>query len=330
MPTDVVASHSPSLSPRASIALLTLQLRTTLQEAATAEAEAAEVDQEVALAQLRDQLASAVEERRRSLDATLAEVRAQAAGAVEAAGSEAAAIVAAAVAAPPAVLPPPTGVGQTEMGRPLPPPSIDLTARIEIARLNLQLRELLEEAVDAEGEAAALDRNEAHAQFSARLQPLIEERRGLLAAELAEAQADAAEAVVAARREAATIVAAATPPDSRIDPPGVEVVSIASPAMPMPMPTAAGQVELRQQPAVFPPPNTVVVDANTLAQIIAGVVATLLDERLLGWRDNRPDLSESNSSEERRSLLAGARLLDVVLVGLALALVLVILAAWLV
>jgi|GEM_PF-6069840 len=330
MPTDLVATHSPSLSPRASIALLTLQLRTALQEAAAAEAEEADIDQNLAVGQLRAQLASLAEERRFSLDGTLAVVRAEAAAAIGAAGSEAAAIVAAAVTASPAVLPPPTGIGQTEMSRPLPPPSIDLAARVEIAQLNLRLRESLEEAADAEAEAAALDRDEPHAQFSARLQPLIEERRRLLAVELAEAQAEAAAAVAAARHEASTIVAEATPSDSQTDRRDVEVVSIAPRTLPMPMPMTTALAQWREQPAVLPPPNSIVVDTNALAQIIAGVVATLLDERLPTWRDGGSAVSAGNPSIERRSYLAGARLLDVLLVGLAMAIVLVILAAWLV
>jgi hypothetical protein len=66
------------LAPRAAVALLTLQLRAAQKEAAAAEAEVAglDIENDPALVELRARLAPLLEERRRALDAELAEARA--------------------------------------------------------------------------------------------------------------------------------------------------------------------------------------------------------------------------------------------------------------
>ncbi len=98
---NVVANPLPLLPPpstavpaRVGIALLTLQLRVSLQEAAAAEAAGAGIDPDAALAELRARVEPLMEERRRSLDETLAQARADAAAAIAAAHREASAIVA--------------------------------------------------------------------------------------------------------------------------------------------------------------------------------------------------------------------------------------------
>jgi hypothetical protein len=90
-----------TLSPRANIALLTLQLRAAVQEADAAEADAGKggVDVDASLQQLRARLDPLMAERRIALDAELANERAAAAEAIAVAHREAAEILAAAEAA---------------------------------------------------------------------------------------------------------------------------------------------------------------------------------------------------------------------------------------
>jgi hypothetical protein len=78
-----------SLSPRAAVAMLSLQLRAATQEADTAEADANSVDETAAREQLRARLEPLIAERRRTLDESLAATRADAAEAILAARTEA-------------------------------------------------------------------------------------------------------------------------------------------------------------------------------------------------------------------------------------------------
>lgn len=82
------------LPGRAGIAMLTLQLRAALQEAAAAEAEAATADADAAREKLRARLEPLMEDRRSGFDAELSQVRAEAAAAIAAARRAAAAMVA--------------------------------------------------------------------------------------------------------------------------------------------------------------------------------------------------------------------------------------------
>ncbi len=92
-------SDRTRLSPRAGIAVLSLQLRSTVQEAIDAEAAADAIDVEGALWQLRSRLTPLIDERRRALDDEVAEERARGVEAIAAAHLEAERIVAAAVEA---------------------------------------------------------------------------------------------------------------------------------------------------------------------------------------------------------------------------------------
>lgn len=87
------------LSPRAAIALLTLQLRSTVQEAVEAEAAADAIDVDGALWQLRSRLTPLIDERRRALDEEITHERARAAEAIAAAHAEADQITSAALEA---------------------------------------------------------------------------------------------------------------------------------------------------------------------------------------------------------------------------------------
>lgn len=87
------------LSPRAAIALLTLQLRSTVQEAVEAEAAVDAIDVDGALWQLRSRLTPLIDDRRRALDEEVAQERARAAEAIAAAHAEADRITSAAMEA---------------------------------------------------------------------------------------------------------------------------------------------------------------------------------------------------------------------------------------
>jgi hypothetical protein len=87
------------LSPRAAIALLSLQLRSTVQEAIEAEAAADAIDVDGALWQLRSRLTPLIDERRRALEEEVALERARAAEAIAAAHVEAEEITNAAIEA---------------------------------------------------------------------------------------------------------------------------------------------------------------------------------------------------------------------------------------
>jgi chemosensory pili system protein ChpA (sensor histidine kinase/response regulator) len=78
-----------SLSPRAAVAMLSLQLRAAIQEADSAEADANAVDEAEAREQLRARLEPLIAERRRALDESLTAARADATEAITAARAEA-------------------------------------------------------------------------------------------------------------------------------------------------------------------------------------------------------------------------------------------------
>jgi hypothetical protein len=71
-----------SLSPRAAVAMLSLQLRAAVQEADSAEADANSVDEAEAREQLRARLEPLIAERRRALDESLTAARADATEAI--------------------------------------------------------------------------------------------------------------------------------------------------------------------------------------------------------------------------------------------------------
>jgi hypothetical protein len=84
---------SQALSPRAGVAVLTLQLRNILQEAVAAEAEVASLDVDAAVWQLRARLGPLIEERKQALAEELQAEEQRAEAAVEAARVDAAEIV---------------------------------------------------------------------------------------------------------------------------------------------------------------------------------------------------------------------------------------------
>ncbi len=93
MPPESTTSESV-LAPRAAIALLTLQLRASTQEAIAAERAVDEVDTAAAVSELRARIGPLVDDRRCALDDELAEAQSEMAAAIVAAQAEAEAIVA--------------------------------------------------------------------------------------------------------------------------------------------------------------------------------------------------------------------------------------------
>jgi phosphohistidine phosphatase SixA len=94
MASEASVAEPAVLSARAGVALLTLQVRAALKEAAAAEAEAANWDIDASVASLRARLEPRVEERQRTLDEQLGRERTQAAEVLASARAEAARIVA--------------------------------------------------------------------------------------------------------------------------------------------------------------------------------------------------------------------------------------------
>ena len=83
MAGDTLVADAAELSPRANIALLTLQLRAATREADEAELAEQQWDADAASAQLRNRLQPLVEERRAALDDELAQARTEAAARIE-------------------------------------------------------------------------------------------------------------------------------------------------------------------------------------------------------------------------------------------------------
>ena len=97
---EAAKADMKQLSPRAAIALLSLQLRSALQEATEAEAVADAIDVDAALWQLRSRLTPLIEDRRRALEAEVAIERELAAERIAAAHVEAERIIAVGVTEP--------------------------------------------------------------------------------------------------------------------------------------------------------------------------------------------------------------------------------------
>jgi hypothetical protein len=93
MSDSATPSNPQSLSPRAGVAVMTLQLRNILQEAVAAEAEVASLDVDAAVWQLRARLGPLIEDRKQALAEELHAEEQRAEVAVEAARVEAAEIV---------------------------------------------------------------------------------------------------------------------------------------------------------------------------------------------------------------------------------------------
>ena len=195
-----------------------------------------------------------------------------------------------------------------------------LSPRAAIAQLTLELRSSLQEVAAAEEEDARIDIDAAVAQLRARLEPLIQARRSSLDQSLAQARTESAAAIAQARLEAEAIVSAASIRDAQ----SVAVVRIMPKHNAISVyddmaPIEASAVERFEPAPQGAPTINIVIDAEAFARVIANV----LGEHLSTVRVTTPEAPLAPQPTLRH-----ARHLDVVLVGIATLIVLVILAAW--
>ena len=232
--------------------------------------------------------------------------------------------------------------------------------RAEVARLMLELRAAVRDAESAEAEAAAPDLETARAKLRSRLQPLVEDRRTAFEAELIEVRAEASAAIGAARRAAAAMVtreyslvdraavraseheAASVPApvaptvDEMLrwfdDPPTVHV-SVTSPAedvpaLAPPVPTDSSHAQLATINVAH-----VGIDAEAFAHAFASAFAALLDERGAAWGVGVSGVSAlpgpTGPAVAKPSFWTHARHPDVLLIGLAMVIMMIVVAAWL-
>ena len=242
-----------------------------------------------------------------------------------------------------------------------------LPLRAGIALLTLQLRASLQDAAAAEADENTADHDAAREQLRARLAPLMEERRSALDEALAQARAEAAGAVAAAHRAASVMVAQAPPPVEQVAPSDAEAVAAVVPVAEIvarlaedvaptervmriltevvtsvaevpTRPTTAAADEKSTQPGqpgraqLAPTTTTVVIDAEAFARVFATVFAALLDERFSAWGAVMPARPTPGQAlvpaRVKQSFWTQARHPDVLLMGLAMVIVLVVLAAW--
>jgi hypothetical protein len=270
-PANPTAPATPSpdatpLSPRAAIAMLTLQLRAATQDAANAEREEADADEQAAREQLRARVEPLLDEHRRELDVTLAKERAAAAAAISAAHRAASVM----------------------LGQASP------------AELSLPPDGALAETVAAAAEPCPPEA------------PLLPQPDDL---ELA--------------ADPAALVAAAEPPTVE---PVTAPEEAANPAAQSGTPVIA--IPASSAPATVPPIN-IVIDAEAFARVFASVFATILDERMPARANgvyNGPMYAPMvlPAAPVKQSFWSHAKRVDVLLLGAAMVIVLVVLAAWLV
>jgi len=185
--------------------------------------------------------------------------------------------------------------------------------RAEVARLMLELRAAVRDAESAEAEAAAADLETAREKLRARLQPLVEDRRTAFEAELIEVRAEASAAIGAARRTAAAMV----PRECSL----VDRAAVRAP---------------EHEPASEPAPANVAhvgIDAEAFARAFATAFAALLDERGAAWGVGVPGVSAlpgpTGPAVAKPSFWTHARHPDVLLIGLATIIMMIVVAAWL-
>lgn len=288
MDSDVKAASGSALSPRAGIAMLTLQVRATLQEAATMEAQYVPIDHVAARQQLLEKLAPLIDERERAFDAELVAARQEASSIIAEARDNAAIITAQRIAA--------------------------------------------REAERAEAERVEAERLEAERLEAERVEA---ERVAALAA-LAVA---AAPAIDRADDTDLTPVLESTNVDApmlRIEPPFDDLPDFDEPNDTEPRPSAVATglkpVEVLA-PSSSPAPINVTIDADAFARVFATVFASLVEQRALDHPPTmymRPMLESPAPVQTKQGFWSQARHPDVLLMGLATAIVLVVLAAWLV
>ena len=301
---DEAKMANPSdLSPRAAIALMSLQLRSTVHEAVEAEAEADAIDTEAALWQLRSRLGPLIEDRRRALEEEVAAERKRAAEQIADAHAEAHRIVVAAVE----------------------------KAAARVAAEEAAARAAEEEAAQ---EAAARAAEEEAARVAA--QEAVADLPGV---ELAVPE-PAAPTMTPPAPPLAPQDGPATAETPLFDDPLVEWPPDASePAVPeplpapvtMPMPRASSQLPPPPVPAVANgerAPLHVVIDAESFARAFAAAIAPALENRQAPYQLPPQGWMPHQAPAPKKSFWSHAWHPDVLLSGLAMVIVIIVLVAW--
>ena len=335
---DEAKMANPSeLSPRAAIALMSLQLRSTVQEAVEAEAEADAVDTDAALWQLRSRLAPLLEDRRRALDEEVAAERERAAAQIAAAHAEADRIVAAAVEEAAA------RVAAEEAARVAAEEAAARVAAEEAARVAAEA----EAARAAAEEAARVAAEEAAARAAA-------EEAALVAAEEEAARVAAEEAAAAAAPDLGTAAPTMLPPIMAVAPLD-EPLAAETPLFDDPLTEWAPDPDESRPPELLPSPATtrmprvgpqlppppvpavsagesapvhVVIDAASFARAFAAAMAASLENRPAPYQLPPQAWVPYQAPPAKKSFWSHAWHPDVLLSGLAMVIVIIVLIAW--
>lgn len=318
-----------ALSPRAGVALLTLQLRSTLQEASAAEAEVASLDVDAAVWQLRSRLGPLIEDRRQALAAELAAEERRAVEAVETAHVDAARIVSdaraqveadaarrrtmeAAAAARAATAAATTAAVHAEQPPVLPP--VDASAAPSV--LDDPLLDWQPKVVPV---AAALPPPAVELAPSAPLVPEIIETPGtdVPLIDSHDIWAPAPVDEIVRDREVSWVDVPPVAPSPPVPP-----STIVMPATALePLPSADGHTQ----------PLRVVIDAETFAAAFAAAMAPVLEVLNQGSTQGQyppPGWVPMQAPPAKKSFWAHAWHPDVLLSGLAMVIVIVVLIAW--
>ena len=330
-------SDRTRLSPRAGIAVLSLQLRSTVQAAIEAEAAADAIDVEGALWQLRSRLTPLIDERRRALDDEVAEERARGAEAIAAARLEAERVVVAAIEAVAARAM--AGRAAAELARraaeaqtlwepvveALPEPDVEVLPELDVAAP-------IEPDVEAlpEPDAAAPIELEAPVELSS---PVLFDQAEFWAPEV-----DAADSETLPPPPPVLLLPPPppAPPVLLLSPPEPPVLPPPSAPMTLVLPGVDGRPDdefAAWAPNIDrhgPQPLHVVLDADSFARAFAAAMAPILEARAQAPQYLYPPAGyvAPQAPPVKRSFWAHAWHPDVLLSGLAMVIVIIVLVAW--
>ena len=337
-------SDRTRLSPRAGIAVLSLQLRSTVQEAIEAEAAADAIDVEGALWQLRSRLTPLIDERRRALDDEVAEERARGAEAIAAARLQAERVVVAAIEAVAARAM--AGRAAAELARRateaqalwepvvevLPEPDVEVLPEPDVEVLPEPVVEVLPEpdvAAPIEPDVAAPIELEAPVELAS---PVLFDQAEFWAPEV-----DAADSKpLSPPPPPVLLLRPPPPPVLLLPPPELPVLPPPSAPMTLVLPELDGRSvdELAEwAPNIDrggPQPLHVVLDADSFARAFAAAMAPILEARAQApqYLYPPPGYVAPQAPPVKRSFWAHAWHPDVLLSGLAMVIVIIVLIAW--
>lgn len=238
-----------------------------------------------------------------------------------------------------------------------------LSGRAGVAMLTLQLNALRNDIANAEAEDAAWDLDDVLARMRSKLEPLVEDRRRTLDAELAEVRAGAARAIAVAHEQAAVIRAEAEALPFQAPVPSSDAASPAArlplagpapfapplaapPSRGLPVEEVPGSVIARvppsvesllgglrsnsTAPAIPAAPIRVMIDHEAFAQAIASAIAAVMDARPATSfaPTGGPYVQQPAPAIVKKSFWAAVWHADVILSLIAMMAVLVVLLAW--